>query len=389
MTELPAGWTTTTVGEIARVAYGRDLPTPARVSSGSVPVVGSAGVVGSHDVALVEDPVIVVGRKGKPGSVWLMEQPCWPIHTTYYLRSSAGIDPKYLAYALEHEQLAQYDSSTSVPTLRRQDLELVEITLPPLAEQQLVIAAVEALFSHLDAAQRRLRRADRNLDRLTAAIRDTAFDPSWPMLPLGELGPISTGTTPSLKDPTLWNGPFPFVTPGDISHGAVVTGTTRSLTEEGCSARRAVPGNSVLVTCIGRTIGKSALTRTPVATNQQINSVTPMSDVIDARFLLHGLCGPRGQRLIVDASSSTTMPILNKGRFAKLAFPVPSLEVQVNRVSEIEAGLQKVAATRDVLRRNLSRASRLRHVVLSMSLSGRLVPQATASGPPLLPWHTT
>lgn len=81
--KIPEGWKHLYLGDVIDLEYGKGLPRKDRKESGNVPVYGSNGVVGQHDVALVNSPCIVVGRKGSAGAVNLVKTSCWPIDTTY------------------------------------------------------------------------------------------------------------------------------------------------------------------------------------------------------------------------------------------------------------------------------------------------------------------
>jgi type I restriction enzyme S subunit len=65
---LPKGWQQIPFGQIAELKYGKALKGETRVE-GAFPVYGSSGIVGTHQIALVEGPTIVVGRKGNVGSI--------------------------------------------------------------------------------------------------------------------------------------------------------------------------------------------------------------------------------------------------------------------------------------------------------------------------------
>src|SRR5262249_47920788 len=83
------------LGRFITFEYGKGLPERERVS-GDFPVVGSNGVVGYHDEFLVKGPVVVVGRKGSVGKVNLINNSCYPIDTTYFVRfDEPQLNPKY------------------------------------------------------------------------------------------------------------------------------------------------------------------------------------------------------------------------------------------------------------------------------------------------------
>jgi len=92
MIELPHTWASTTLEDVYTLHYGKSLTKRARTTSGSYPVLGSSGVVGSHTAFLVQGPVIVVRRKGAAGSVTFCKENCWPIDTTYFVKPPEGID---------------------------------------------------------------------------------------------------------------------------------------------------------------------------------------------------------------------------------------------------------------------------------------------------------
>lgn len=83
---IPEGWSVRSLGEVMTLQYGRALKKADR-QGGDVAVLGSSGVVGWHDKAVVAGPVIVVGRKGNVGSITWVDEDAWPIDTTYFVET--------------------------------------------------------------------------------------------------------------------------------------------------------------------------------------------------------------------------------------------------------------------------------------------------------------
>ncbi len=79
---------------------GYDLPCTQR-RSGSVPVISSSGVSGTHSVAKLDGESVITGRYGTIGEVFYHCGPCWPLNTTLFVEDFHGNDPKYVAYLLE------------------------------------------------------------------------------------------------------------------------------------------------------------------------------------------------------------------------------------------------------------------------------------------------
>ncbi len=103
---------------------------------------------------------------------------------------------------------------------------------------------------------------------------------------------------------------------------------------------------SVLVTCIGATIGKTGLIRKPGICNQQINAILP-NEFSNSEYIYYSMCSNFQQQQIIRNSSATTLPILNKGEFDSLLYLVPPLNEQVriarqiNNIFEIIESVEK------------------------------------------------
>lgn len=115
---VPNGWRVKRLGEVAKFLYGKSLPAKQR-HPGTVAVVGSSGVVGAHNKALVQAPGLVVGRKGNVGAVWWLDRDFFPIDTTYYVESDRPVG--WLYWVLLNIPFS--DSHAAVPGLNRDHAE--------------------------------------------------------------------------------------------------------------------------------------------------------------------------------------------------------------------------------------------------------------------------
>ena len=146
----------------------------------------------------------------------------------------------------------------------------------------------------------------------------------WEMKSIGQLGEVVTGSTPSTALPEYYGGDRLFVSPADISDGRFVEKTKTTLSALGFRQTRLVRANSILFSCIG-TIGKIAQNRQECATNQQINSVVPHTNISDG-FAYYALCMGVGK--IADLAGKQTIPIVNKSLFSSVELAFPKLPEQ-------------------------------------------------------------
>ncbi|KTD05856.1 Type-1 restriction enzyme EcoKI specificity protein [Legionella gratiana] len=176
LNQLPKGWVRTKVGEIFEFAYGKGLVKKDRKENGPFPVYGSSGIVGFHDEYVATGPKVIVGRKGAAGAVHYCNDNCWPIDTTYFINNINVVDSKFSYYLLKSLRLNQFETSTAIPGLNRNDAYRLDISLPPLPEQKRIVAKIEELFSELDNGIAALKTAREQLKVYRQAILKHAFE---------------------------------------------------------------------------------------------------------------------------------------------------------------------------------------------------------------------
>ena len=200
---------------------------------------------------------------------------------------------------------------------------------------------------------------------------------TWQWIEISQIGNIETGTTPSKKDKSNYGVDFPFYKPTELEAGINVRESRERLSKKGIKKARLLPKNSILVTCIGATIGKTGIIRNEGASNQQINSIIPVGS-INPNFVYYQVICPFFQNQIIKRSSSTTLPILNKSRFSKLLFALPSQKEQnriVEKIEELFSDLNK--ATED-LKKIQEQLKIYRQSVLKAAFEGKLLEMSSA-----------
>jgi len=191
----------------------------------------------------------------------------------------------------------------------------------------------------------------------------------WAEVSLEEVGEIVTGNTPPKNNAANYGDKYPWVKPPDLDSGTPITTTTDFLSETGAQLARLLPEGTTLVSCIGF-LGKVGYAGTTLATNQQINSVVFDKRLVEPRYGYHYCKTLR--RWLEDNSSSTTVAIINKGRFSQAPIRLAPLAEQRRIVAKLEALLGQVDACRQRLEKIPTLLKRFRQSVLAAACSGRL-----------------
>jgi type I restriction enzyme S subunit len=148
---VPEHWEVVRLGEVATVKYGKARPK----TQGNVPVIGSGGIYGWTATSLVDFPTLVIGRKGTAGEVWLVECPCWPSDTTFYLDWKKRVNVRFLFNYLHSNKPSGEHAKTTLPSLQRHDVEALLIPFPPLLEQGEICLILRAVDKKLQAEEAR------------------------------------------------------------------------------------------------------------------------------------------------------------------------------------------------------------------------------------------
>ncbi|MEZ8943466.1 restriction endonuclease subunit S [Vibrio sp. 10N.247.311.12] len=156
---------------------------------------------------------------------------------------------------------------------------------------------------------------------------------SWNWVRLGDIGYTQTGGTPKKANPEHFGSDVPFIKPADITELEVRYDNEGLSTEGANSLGRVAPVGSVLMVCIG-TIGKCQLIEKDCAFNQQINSVTPFLPI--GSFVFNTLRSSYFNKCAWELSSSTTIAILNKGKWESIPIPLPPVAEQHRIVAKVD-----------------------------------------------------
>ncbi|WP_312584652.1 restriction endonuclease subunit S [Atlantibacter sp.] len=148
--ELPKGWEWVRLGNIYEMEYGNNLPQEKRTNTGEYNVYGSNGVVGTHNVACVNSPCIVIGRKGSAGALNLsLNIGCWVTDVAYSTIPPIAMNLDFVFMQFHTLGLDSLGKGIK-PGLNRNDAYGLAIAIPPQNEQQNIVLKVKEFMSLCD-----------------------------------------------------------------------------------------------------------------------------------------------------------------------------------------------------------------------------------------------
>jgi restriction endonuclease S subunit len=339
------------LGEVCTFEYGSSLPERNRVV-GQYPVVGSNGIAGYHNSFIVKGPTIVIGRKGSAGEVNWIDDNCFPIDTTYFISLKLNeISLRYLFYTLQQLELTKLRGGAGVPGLNRNDAYDTEIPLPPLEEQERIVAELEGYRKVIEGARQVLA-------SYKPAIR---IDPEWPVIRFDE-APLEIidgdrGNNYPKKEEFSSSGYCIFLNTKNVRPDGFEFSDLQFISREKDRVLRKgrLHRGDVVLTTRG-TVGNTALYDESVEFEHiRINSgmliFRPESEKLSSSFLFQFF---QSENFITQKNSITSgsaQPQLPIRSLIQVTIPLPPLSVQREIVAELEAERKLVEANRELIRR--------------------------------------
>jgi type I restriction enzyme S subunit len=357
------GWTETTIGDVAEASWGNTTVTKKQYKESGFIAFSASGPDGFVDWFEHDEKGVVLSAIGALcGKTWLAEGKWTPIKNTIWFKTkSKECLTDYLFLVSKTPDLWPIRGQAQ-PFISLGDVRLVELSMPPLAEQKRIVDVVSSVDAYIAALQQQAdtARTARN------AVAEKAINSGFPTFQLSQIGRIVTGSTPSTKRPEYWEpAEVDFITPGDFGEQLLISNASRRVSREGAKVSRALSSHSVLQVCIGATIGKVGYVSNDVVTNQQINSVVGLEE-LDAYFVSLMLSTNELQVNICDRAGTTTLPIISKSAWGELSIPWPDAQIRKG-ISLLAKSIDEYVLTTD---KAVADAKNLRSGLLSDLLSG-------------------
>lgn len=136
--------------DLAKIKYGKNQK-KVLSATGNIPIYGTGGLMGYATTALYNKPSVLIGRKGTIGKVKYVERPFWTVDTLFYtIVNTELIIPKYLYYVMSLIDLNKYNEGTTIPSLRTETLNRLELNIPSLEEQKKILSYLNPIDDRIE-----------------------------------------------------------------------------------------------------------------------------------------------------------------------------------------------------------------------------------------------
>ena len=259
------------------------------------------------------------------------------------LRPRKNVDPAYFAQFFKTPEYRRTVSSlaagANINNLRNEDLDGLQIPLPPLGEQKRIAAILDAA----DALRAKRRETLAQLDTLLqSTFLDMFGDPvtnpkGFPLKYLGDVCDVRDGTHDSPKYVDLGH---PLLTSKNFKNGKIDFNGASLISEEDfhqINKRSKVDMGDLVMPMIG-TIGNPVLVeREPIFAIKNVALIKFHIGSPDNRFVRQLLCSNYFDHVTAKANRGGTQKFVALKDLRKMPIPLPSLDLQKKFATIVES----------------------------------------------------
>lgn len=177
---IPANWKWVSIGSILTLQSGKNMVSSQITDSPDenhmFPCYGGNGQRGFVSYANTDGFHAIIGRQGALcGNINFAKGPFYATEHAVVVYEYAGTDMSWVGLTLRFLNLNQYATSVAQPGLAVNKINTVLMPLPPIAEQQRIVAKIEQIFSILDTIDTLQAQNVNNLTVLKSKLFDAAI----------------------------------------------------------------------------------------------------------------------------------------------------------------------------------------------------------------------
>lgn len=303
---------------------------------------------------------------------------------------------QFLFYWFIKLDLSKIYDGSNVPQINNKNIAPLDFPIPPLSEQQEIVAKIEELFSELDKGKEQLETARQQLKVYRQAVLKWAFEgrftngevkegklpEGWKWVKTGEaIQTINNGYTPKKEFLSDGEGEIPFIKVYNLNFDGTLnskknpTFIPKAIHDKDLKRSICYPGD-VLINIVGPPLGKVSVVSDQYPEwniNQAIVLFRPNKKV-SSKYLSYFLQNSVTINWLENTSKATAGQWNVKVTTCReIPLPLAPPEEQFQIVLEIESRLSVCDKLEETISKSLQQAETLRQSILKQAFEGKLV----------------
>lgn len=353
------GWKHKRIGDVCDIICGQDYKA-VQDDNGTYPIYGTGGIMGHASQYRCPANSIIIGRKGSINNPIFVEENFWNVDTAFGVVPDCNhLIPKYFYYFCRNYDFTKHDVSVTIPSLRRSDIIKISVPVPPLQEQERIVAELDLLTGIIDKQKQQLK----ELDTLAQSIFYDMFgnpdtnDKNWKVKPLGKICSIERGGSPRPIDKFLTdddNG-VNWIKIGDATDGGmIITSTKQKILPEGVKKSRFVHKGDFLLSN-SMSFGKPYILGVDGCIHDGWLVIQDTNHVFNKVYLYYCLGSPQTYETFKAMAVGGVVNNLNKEMVKQLKVTIPSHDLQESFAQKIQA----IESQKESINRSIAESQKL------------------------------
>lgn len=302
-----------------------------------------------------------------------------------------GCNFRYVYYWTLGQEFYDLANATTVPAIRKSDLEEVKIPIPPLAEQQRIVEQIENLFARLDEAKDKLQEALDSYQRRKMSLLYKAYNGeltggwrtangidlnSWSTVTINDISDVKGGKrVPKGMELVTENTGQPYIKAGNLKQGTVIDDGIMYVPDEVHKYIKnyTVKTGDVYITNVGACIGDCGVIPEKYdGANLTENAVKMTNLKCDSDFLALYLETSAVQQMIKGLIASATLGKLSIANIKTIEINLPSMDEQKEIVKIVKEILAKEDITKEQIVKVVQQVDLMKKSILAKAFRGEL-----------------
>lgn len=380
-------WTVTTLGETCKMYQPKTISAKEMKADGEYVVYGANGVIGKYDKYNHEEPQLLITCRGATcGSVNVSTPFSWINGNAMVVQpDTLKVSLRYMEYLFKGGiDLSRAITGSAQPQITRQSLNNIAFSYPLLAEQQRIVAKLDAAFAEIDMAIEAVEKNSEYANKIfqnTLAAVFQSNNPDWETQTLKSITEkIGSGATPRGGQESYKQEGISLIRSMNVHDMFFKYKNLAKIDGEQASklSNVTVQDDDVLLNITGASVARCCVIENdvlPARVNQHVSIIRVKKYTVMPKLLAYGLVSKpcKDELLSVGDSGGSTRQAITKKQIEDFMFCYPkSRDVQINLIQKLESVSLETQKLSGIYKKQVSQYTSLKSAILKQELQSDL-----------------
>lgn len=335
---------------------------------GQYPIYGASGLIGYVDFYKQENPYVAVVKDGAGiGRVMCLPEKSSVIGTMQYILPNEGVNVHYLAFAMEHMNLAKYFSGATIPHIYFKDYGKEKLLERTEKEQKSIAEILSKMDSLISLRKQQLAKLDELIKaRFVEMFGDAKLNPNnLPCCSLSEYIVFLTSGSRGWSQYFTDSGEY-FITIKNVKNCKITLQDVQCVTPpDNAEAKRTRVQENDLLISITADLGRTGIVTKKIAEhgayiNQHLTCIRLKQDKLNPLYVAYYMESDAGKEQFIAKNQSAVKAGLNFNAINSLKLMVPPLALQ----NQFAAFVERVDRQKQVVQQSLEKLELMKKALM-------------------------